>query len=122
MAVARGLPAFRGEASIETWVHRICVRAAGGRRRAAAELIPLDGAPDRAGMGDGERAVMLGGLAVAIDALPPDRRTVFVMCDVEGYTGAEVATHLGVPRGTVVDRLRRARLQLRRALGAWRER
>jgi hypothetical protein len=38
---------------------------------------------------------------------------VFVLFELEGMDTLEVAAHLGIPRGTVASRLRRARAQLR---------
>jgi RNA polymerase sigma-70 factor (ECF subfamily) len=63
-----------------------------------------------------------------LDQLPADLRSVFVMCDLEELTMAEVAASLGVPPGTVASRLRRAResfgvlaAETRRRLAARRE-
>ncbi len=44
-----------------------------------------------------------------IDALDDERREVFVLYEIEGLTGQEIAKHLGIPMGTVSSRLRRAR-------------
>ena len=44
-----------------------------------------------------------------LDGLPADQRSVFVMCDLEEMTMADVAGALGIPPGTVASRLRRAR-------------
>ena len=45
--------------------------------------------------------------------IPESLRTVFVLFELEGMDTLEVAAHLGIPRGTVASRLRRARAQLR---------
>jgi RNA polymerase sigma-70 factor (ECF subfamily) len=44
-----------------------------------------------------------------LEQLPPDLRSVFVMCDLEELTMSEVAASLAIPPGTVASRLRRAR-------------
>jgi RNA polymerase sigma-70 factor (ECF subfamily) len=49
----------------------------------------------------------------ALDALPIDHRTVLVLGIVEGFTCAEMAEILGVPVGTVMSRLSRARQAMR---------
>jgi RNA polymerase sigma-70 factor (ECF subfamily) len=44
-----------------------------------------------------------------LEHLPPKFREVFVLCDVERLTAAEVGEILGLPQGTVASRLRTAR-------------
>lgn len=46
-------------------------------------------------------------------SIPESLRSVFVLFELEGMDTLEVAAHLGIPRGTVASRLRRARAQLR---------
>jgi RNA polymerase sigma-70 factor (ECF subfamily) len=48
----------------------------------------------------------------AMDALDDDRRTVIVLHDLEGHTGAEIAELLDIPVNTVHSRLRLARADL----------
>lgn len=48
-------------------------------------------------------------LDAILDTLPDGERAVFLLCDVEEHTMAEVAEHLDIPPGTVASRLRRAR-------------
>jgi len=48
-------------------------------------------------------------LDVALDALPPEQRSVLVLHEVEGFSAAEIAELLQLPMGTVGSRLRRAR-------------
>lgn len=45
----------------------------------------------------------------ALDALPDERRGVFVACEIDGFSAPEVAAQLGIPLGTVYSRLRAAR-------------
>jgi len=56
---------------------------------------------------------MLGG---AIDELPADYRTAFLLHDVEGLSNPEIAETLQIKLGTVKSRVQRARLFLRRRL------
>ena len=44
-----------------------------------------------------------------LHSMPDDLRIVFVLCDIEELTAAEVAVLEGIPPGTVASRLRRAR-------------
>jgi RNA polymerase sigma-70 factor, ECF subfamily len=48
----------------------------------------------------------------AIDRLPEDFRVTVTLVDIAGLTCAEAATVMGVPRGTILSRLHRARRRL----------
>jgi RNA polymerase sigma factor (sigma-70 family) len=52
----------------------------------------------------------------AIDHLPRSSREVIILSDVEDFAYREIAEILGVPIGTVMSRLARARSAVRRAL------
>ncbi len=52
----------------------------------------------------------------AIGALPPERRAVFSMFELEGMSCLEIADEMGVAIGTVYSRLHAARAELRAAL------
>ncbi|MGH7867320.1 MAG: sigma-70 family RNA polymerase sigma factor, partial [Candidatus Dormibacteraceae bacterium] len=52
----------------------------------------------------------------AVDTLPELHREVVVMVDVEGLSYKDTAEVLGVPLGTVMSRLHRARQQLQHTL------
>lgn len=54
----------------------------------------------------------------ALDSLHPDHRTVLILGVVEGFTCAEISEILGVPIGTVMSRLSRARQTMRTLLAA----
>ncbi|MGB6181404.1 MAG: RNA polymerase sigma factor [Rhodococcus sp. (in: high G+C Gram-positive bacteria)] len=53
----------------------------------------------------------------AVQALSPKFRTALLLVDVDQLTYTEAATALGVPVGTVMSRLSRARERVRRQLG-----
>ena len=120
---------FRGEASLLTWLTTITLNEARGRlrkRRPTLDLTMLDQAADRivpfpgaVQSADPEaeagRAQVRAMLEVAIDSLPTDFRTVFMLREIEGYSVEETAAQLGIPQATVKTRLFRARRQLRRA-------
>jgi len=55
----------------------------------------------------------------AIAELPECYRAAIYLADVEGYPYREVAEMLGIPIGTVMSRLHRARGRLRRRLAAY---
>jgi RNA polymerase sigma-70 factor, ECF subfamily len=55
-------------------------------------------------------------LRTAMEKLPPQLLEVIVMCDVEEMKYREIAMVAGIPMGTVMSRIARARAQLRREL------
>jgi RNA polymerase sigma-70 factor, ECF subfamily len=57
-------------------------------------------------------------VAEALAALPDKHRAVVTLVDIEGLTYQEAADALGVPRGTVMSRLHRARARIRTRLTA----
>lgn len=72
-------------------------------------------------MADHPEAEMLRGalweaLDQAIEQLPVEFREVVILRDVQGLSYAEIAKVAGIPVGTVMSRLSRARQRLQRAL------
>ena len=55
-------------------------------------------------------------VVAAVEKLPPLHREVVLLVDVEGFAYKDAAEVLGVPIGTVMSRLHRARQQLQRLL------
>lgn len=53
------------------------------------------------------------GVAHALTTLPAKHRVVIQLVDIDGLSYAEAAQALGVPRGTVMSRLHRARSRIR---------
>ncbi len=70
---------------------------------------------------DGEQATMnrltLEAVRRGVQRLPPDQRSVLLLVCVEGCSYKETADTLGIPVGTVMSRLSRARLALNRMVG-----
>lgn len=60
--------------------------------------------------------IAAGEVVAAVDQLPPAYREVVMLVDVEGFAYKDAAEILGVPIGTVMSRLHRARRQLQRRL------
>jgi len=116
---------FQGTAAVRTWIFGIAanlvrrrIRTAGRQRAALAAL--TSAWPQRA---DGHRpddavahAQLLARLGAALAELSHDLREVFLLCEVEGVPGVEVARVLGLREGTVWRRLHTARRRLRAAL------
>jgi len=77
----------------------------------------LDG-PERAALRADDARLLNG----AVAALPVEYREIFVLRELEGLSYKEIADVAGVPIGTVMSRLSRARTQLQTALRAKGER
>lgn len=125
--VWRGARRFRGGAAVRTWMFGIAsnlvrrrIRSEGRKRAAltALSVTPAAPAPGHADRPDDAtiRAQLVERLGPALAALSHELREVFVLCDVEGVPGVEVARALGLRQGTVWRRLHDARRRLRRAL------
>jgi RNA polymerase sigma-70 factor (ECF subfamily) len=132
---SRKIDTFRGEAAFGTWLYRITANTANqklrGRRSKRNEVSWEDLAPSFDDKGqhveaavdwsrrlkdpaiEGELRSVLGG---AIDELPADYRTPFLLRDVEGLSYPEIAETLQIKLGTVKSRVHRTRLFLRRRL------
>ena len=115
LAIHQGLPGFRGEAKLSTWVYRIAVRTAHrvrGRHRPSEPLLdvfpdPTPGPEVSAGTREQTRGVL-----AAMNALPAEQRVVLALFAVEGLRHGEIAEVLGIPEGTVWSRLHLARRRL----------
>ena len=102
----------RDFAGPEQWVRRVAMNLAlDGLRRARRRLAVL------ARLGPSPVAPPISvervALAEALRTLPRSYRQVIVLREVEQMSYDEIATALGVPRGTVESRLHRARTELR---------
>lgn len=84
------------------------------RYRNAPTFLPLEAADSHSGVsGGGEDGLQLRDLEAAIAALPEAQRQVLLLVALEALRYDEVAAILGIPIGTVMSRLHRARERLR---------
>jgi len=124
--IFRGLPKFRGDAALSTWIYRLAVNAALSHRsrRAGARLPTDDNQNDKTieaqpaaepVQGD---AVLRARLERALVRLPTGYRTVIVLHDVEGLEHEEIASILRCHVGTSKSQLHKARARLREILAA----
>jgi RNA polymerase sigma-70 factor, ECF subfamily len=130
------LDEFVGPQGFAAWLGRIALNEALGRARAWGRVVALD---DYVSAGEGDPATRridtmstphpdperLAGSAElrrllegAIDALPDEFRTVFVLRAVEGMSVAETAEAMAIRPETVKTRFHRARHRLQETLGA----
>jgi RNA polymerase sigma-70 factor (ECF subfamily) len=102
-----------------------CVVAGGiavDRRRRSkrqARLVPLEGDVEVEEPGpedalDHQRALAV--LDEILSTIPEERRIVFILFEIEELGEQEIAERMGIPRGTVASRLRKARKEFERAV------
>jgi RNA polymerase sigma-70 factor, ECF subfamily len=106
----RGFHQFQPGTNARAWLFRIMMNGFHARvRKARPALVPMEG-HDRAGGPDISSAAEV---AQALDELAVEHRTVLLLSVVEGFTCQEISGILGVPIGTVMSRLSRAREAMR---------
>lgn len=124
LVVFRRITQLEKAEAFESWLYGITRRVVSARRRTAwfrrwlPDVAPegTDSRPDPARRA--EQSDVANQVWAALDALPEAHREVLVLCDLEERADSEVAEMLGVPKGTIKSRLRRARLALRERLPA----
>ena len=122
VVVHRRLGSYDGSSRLTTWLFGICLRLASRHRRrgrlwlrchADSESEPdPSGSPEKSCSAREARALLDRALA----GLSLQHRAVFVLFEVEGQSGPEIAELLGIPVGTVHSRLHVARRKVTRAL------
>ena len=113
---------FEPGTRLDSWMYRIVQNLwLDSRRRRKYEAIALDpvdlaehAAP--AGINAAEDGLYLAQVREAIAQLPEDQRAVLMLVSVEGVAYKDAAEILGLPLGTVMSRLSRARVALGRTL------
>lgn len=109
----------RDDDALRPWLFSIAYRLfLDGKRRTRRYAGVLDllrgGGVEEAAQPSVEREVVAQSALQALDRLPAGQRELLLWVSVEGLSYREVATLLDVPIGTVMSRLSRARLALRR--------
>jgi RNA polymerase sigma-70 factor, ECF subfamily len=125
MKAWRGLPSFRGEASIRRWILRIAHNTAVSILRVrreesqSPETLPHDVAPHSVEE-TAHLRLAITRLWDALGRLDASTRAIVVLRDVEGLSYDEVARTLNLPLPTVKTRLFRGRRSLALELEVWR--
>lgn len=117
LVVFRRLAEFEARASLRTWIYAVAVRVASTRhrsqRREAARREHVGHRMHGAGAADPEAALSKVEAAELVDRLldelDANKRTVFVLAELEGVKVPEISRILGVNPRTVHSRLRLAR-------------
>jgi len=123
LQVFRYLPGFREEAELKTWLYQLCITQARRTRRTQRVVATLRSVFRRTSP---ESLLATPSLAeeaaarrvdAALRTLCDAERTVFVLYEMEGLSGKEIAAVVGVKEATVFARLHYARKGFRKALG-----
>lgn len=116
-ALSRGATRRR-DGNLRAWLFSILhnVFVSGRRKASLRRTSTLDEAPEPAVDGGQEGRVAMNDLLAALDTLPEEQRAVLLLVSVEDLSYEAAAAALGVPIGTIMSRLSRARERLRRAV------
>ena len=110
---------WRGEGDIRPWLFSILHSINANderRRRRSPSFLPLVDELPVAGVSNPEATAELREVVAAFGALAEEQRQVLLLVVLEQFSYQEVADILGIPLGTVMSRLFRARERLRTAL------
>jgi RNA polymerase sigma-70 factor (ECF subfamily) len=118
--VFRGLPTFRGDSALGTWIYRLAVNAAlshvarrGRRGEVGDDDLERVPAPDQA-----RRDPRLSErVESAMTRLPAGYRAILVLHDIEGLSHEECAAIMDCRVGTSRSQLHKARARMRELLG-----
>ena len=123
LKIHRGLPYFRGDARLSTWIYRIvanvCIEA---RNRRRADVSLDDDRDGRGAIDPGQKDAAFADLELrdrlekAIAQLPDNYRMLIAAHYLQGVQYDALAEALGLPLGTVKTHLHRAKRRLRELL------
>lgn len=118
LSAHRSAAAFRFDAAVGSWLHRIVVNACLDRLR-RDKLHPTTPLEEQDYVRSDPAAAVDTAVVVhrALMRLPVEQRAAIVAVDMQGYSVADTARLLGVAEGTVKSRCSRARARLAVALG-----
>jgi RNA polymerase sigma-70 factor (ECF subfamily) len=119
--VFRYLARFQHRSDFQTWLYKLCLSQSSRMRRrrklqqALAWLLGRASSASTAGH-DWSEAMTGERVRQALDQMKPLHRQVFVLFELEGVDGEEIARVLGCPATTVRRRLHYARLEFEQLL------
>jgi RNA polymerase sigma-70 factor, ECF subfamily len=126
VVLPRAIHGFDGRATLQTFLLSIVVncakhhvRSAARRRRLAESYGREPVATSIDGESDAARRALARLLTRALDELPLEQRTAFVLLELEEYTSVEAAAIVGAPEATMRTRLFHAKRKLRERLEEW---
>jgi RNA polymerase sigma-70 factor, ECF subfamily len=123
----KGFPSFRLGTNFRAWMYRILrntflTSRTGLKETATVAIDPEETEPTVPVDRDTPESILIdrsnrGLLEHAIEGLPVHYREILLLCEMEEMSYQEISEMLGIPMGTVMSRLSRARKALRSSLG-----
>jgi RNA polymerase sigma-70 factor, ECF subfamily len=125
LAAHRAKDTIRDDGAFQAWLstaaRRVCYRLK-KREALRPRLLPLEdldlATPAPSAHEEAEQAAVKRCIQGALDGLPPEYREVYALRELEGISGEEVASRLGISVPAMKSRLNRAREKVRAALDA----
>lgn len=114
----RGL--FRPQGEVRPWLFTVLINIYRNDRRAQrrhGSFLPMDEIAEPSTPAPQPGHIALAELARAMDQLPLEQKEALLLVALEGLAYGEAAAILGVPVGTLMSRLGRARAALRLSTG-----
>jgi RNA polymerase sigma-70 factor (ECF subfamily) len=111
----RGIGSFDGRSKFSSWLFRIGINEMKTDRRRISNTEELaDEIPDSPSSEADAEFVWESTMSVLLEELSENKRMVFILFEVEGYSHAEIAAMLNINEGTSRSILTRARQHLKR--------
>lgn len=126
MKALRGFSSFQQGTNFRAWMYRILrntfLTSQTGLQTTATINLDEEGVPEPASDATPE-SILLARMETekiqqALEALPVHFREIVLLCDLEEMSYQEIGQALGIPLGTVMSRLSRARKAMRTLLAA----
>jgi RNA polymerase sigma-70 factor (ECF subfamily) len=122
----KGFSSFEQGTNFRAWMYRILrntfLTTQTGLKASAFVSLDSDDAPIEPGTDETPELLLLARVKQetiqrALEELPVNFREIILLCDLEEMSYQEIGLALGLPIGTVMSRLSRARRAMRRLLG-----
>ena len=126
MKALKGFSSFEQGTNFRAWMYRILrntfLTTQTGLKAFALVSLDSDDTPLEPGSDETPELLLLARVKQetirrALEELPVNFREVILLCDLEEMSYQEIGLTLGIPIGTVMSRLSRARKAMRRLLG-----
>lgn len=124
LKACKGFSSFQQGTNFRAWIYRILRNTFLTSRTGLKAMASLDSeeeAPPEPEAGDTPETILLARgeqdkIRAALEAVPVHYREILLLCDVEEMSYQEISQTLGIPMGTVMSRLSRARKAMRTLL------
>lgn len=122
----RKIGSFRGESQFTSWLHRLTVnqvlmyfrRVTARKGKIVQDIETEISISDKGKPSVPAQLMDKIALDAALAQLPPGRRSIFILFDIEGYSHEEIASMRGCSVGNSKSQLHKARMSLRLLLKA----